>query len=530
MTIKSQEVAERPVEVEPGSLRPSIRQRWDPLVVGVLAFVVSAIGSHRPWLWVDEAFTISAAANRSLPELWEYLLNRDGVHGMYFLFMHFWYRVFPVSEFTSRLPSLIAVGLAAAGVVVLGRQISNRAVSVTSGVVFAVLPRVTYVGIEARPYALTAAIAVWLAVLCVHIARKQPDRRDWAIYSVSLLLAVTFNMFLVLMVPVMAVIFFTFASQKGTVRQWALTTGTVCAVLVPIFVALGGQQASHNWVTPLGKSTVVELFHYQYFCPEAYYSSRHLAWLAGVILLATLLLSLLAGYRKPGALVSISLTWILVPTVAMLVYSALLTPIYNPRYLAFTTPAFALLLGYCIVRIGQTRLGITAMLLSFALVASPTYWAQRQPTAKSGPDYAQVAQILDLNANAGDCFVIDEAKDPKRWWSLRWLTVLRPETFARLTDPALKRLATEINDGYAWAVPVDEVEGKLNDCSVLWVLSSKDSTLPAYESGSALPPGPQFENTSTYAVTKRAGFQTVERWQLTTTQIIKSTLSSTANN
>lgn len=46
----------------------------------------------------------------------------------------------PGTEFWARVPSALAVGVAAAGVVVLGRQLCVRSVGVAAGIVFAVLP------------------------------------------------------------------------------------------------------------------------------------------------------------------------------------------------------------------------------------------------------------------------------------------------------------------------------------------------------------------------------------------------------
>jgi len=45
----------------------------------------------------------------------------------------------------------------------------------------------------------------------------------------------------------------------------------------------------------------------------------------------------------------------------MLLYSALRHPIYYPRYLSFTAPAIALLLGLCIVAVGRSQAGVTAV-------------------------------------------------------------------------------------------------------------------------------------------------------------------------
>ena len=144
----------------------------DPLIVGVLAATLSLCGAGRPSFWYDEAATISASYSRSLPQLWQMLSNVDAVHGLYYLLMHGWFQIFPPTEFWSRAPSGLAVAGAAAGLVVLGRQFSSRTVAVSSGVVCALLPRSTWAGIEARPYALSMLAAVWLTVLFVHATRR----------------------------------------------------------------------------------------------------------------------------------------------------------------------------------------------------------------------------------------------------------------------------------------------------------------------------------------------------------------------
>src|SRR3978361_1871403 len=127
--------------------RPAV---LDPIGVGVLAAAGSLAGAGRPSFWYDEAATISAAYSRSLGQLWQMLGNVDAVHGLYYILMHGWFAVFPPTEFWARVPSGLAVGAAAAGVVVLAKQFSSRTVAVSAGVACAMLPRATWAGIETR--------------------------------------------------------------------------------------------------------------------------------------------------------------------------------------------------------------------------------------------------------------------------------------------------------------------------------------------------------------------------------------------
>src|SRR6476469_4799746 len=170
----------------------------DPLIVGVLSAAVSLAGAGRPSFWYDEAATISASYSRSLPQLWQMLDHVDAVHGLYYLLMHGWFQIFPPTEFWSRAPSGIAVGAAAAGVVVLGRQFSSRTVALSSGALCAILPRATWAGIEARPYALSMMAAVWLTVLLVHATRRD-NAWVWLSYGIMLATSILVDVYLALM-------------------------------------------------------------------------------------------------------------------------------------------------------------------------------------------------------------------------------------------------------------------------------------------------------------------------------------------
>ena len=115
------------------------------------------------------------------------------------------------------------------------------------------------------------------------------------------------------------------------------------------------------------------------------------ALLAAVVLVSGLLCLGQAGddtgYR-PGRLVAVTAIWIVVPTIALLAFSVLRDPVYYPRYLSFTAPAVALLLGACVAALARSRAMITAILLMFALAAAPNYLAQRSPRTSPDPEAA----------------------------------------------------------------------------------------------------------------------------------------------
>src|ERR1700741_4323475 len=189
------------------------RRARAPLTVGVWATAISLAGAARPSFWYDEAATISASYSRSLGQLWHMLGDVDAVHGLYYLLMHGWFQIFPPTEFWSRVPSGLAVGGAAAGVVVLGKQFSSRTVAMASGVLCGILPRATWAGIEARPYALSMMAAVWLTVLLV-LALRRDNAWVWLCYGIGFATSILGEMYLVLLLLVHVVFLCAFRRSR----------------------------------------------------------------------------------------------------------------------------------------------------------------------------------------------------------------------------------------------------------------------------------------------------------------------------
>jgi mannosyltransferase len=511
-------IAEKP---RPTQYRAS--RSLDVYLIGFLAFLVSAAWSNRIYFWSDEGATI-AASNRTLPELWKLLGNYDTHQGLYYLMMHFWFEMFPPDEFTSRLPSSVAVGVAAAGVVVLGKQLSTRTVALTAGVVFAVLPRVTWAGIDARSFALTMAASVWLTIYCVFASRRGIPR-GWALYGVLLVVAVLLNIYLLLLIPAHAVVVRTVAGSSSALRYWAIAVAVACAVIAPFLMV---SQSRFPKLPPLSFHNVNGFLVYPFFVTHR--PSTNVAIVAGVILLVGLALGFRNGFGRSSRLLAVTVTWILVPAIVLLVVPLFSHVAYRPRHLSFTAPAFALLLGLCMATVAGrlpgkwSRAGIVALLTVFVLAATPTYFAQRKPYGKeSMMDYSPVAEVIDRNAAPGDCLLLEDIRIPNKFWKPSNLLLFRPNAYEKLIDNGLSARAEETGSLYESRIPVSEWKSELNDCEVLWTLSMQDSKLPKYETGTQLDPGPRLAQTDTFQVPNQLGFRIVERWRFVTTQVTKST-------
>jgi mannosyltransferase len=491
----------------------------DPLIVGVLGAAVSLGGAGRPSFWYDEAATISAAYSRSLGQLWRMLGNVDAVHGLYYVLMHGWFQIFPPTEFWSRAPSGLAIGGAVAGVVVLGKQFSSRTVAVSSGVVCGILPRTTWAGIEARPYAMSMMAAVWLTVLLVVAARRE-SRWVWLSYGIALALSILLDMYLVLVLMVHVVFMCAFQRGRTVLVPFAITSVLAVCALAPFAIEVVGQVQQIKWIAPIGHRTIEDVTVQQYF-----ERSPPFAILSALVVAAAIVVWRCTSAKLDETdrqLLTLAVAWLVVPTALIVVWSALVHPIYTPRYLSFTAPAMALILGVCIGALAVKPWVATALVSLFAIAAAPNYVrAQRNAYAKYGMDYSQVADLITAKAAPGECLLVNDTVTfmPA---PMRPLMAARPDAYRKLIDLTLWQRATDRNDVFDTNLIPEVVAKPLSRCGVVWIITQADKSMPAHEQGSALPPGPLYGATPAFAVPHDLGFRLVERWQFNLVQVIKA--------
>lgn len=431
--------------------------------------------------------------------------------------MHGWFAVFPATEFWSRFSSCLAIGGAAAGVVVLGRQFSGRTVSVCAGVLFAMLPRVTWAGIEARSYSWSTLAAVWLTVLLITAIRRD-HRALWAAYGALLVVSTVLNIYVVLIVIPHGAALALLGNRRARVR-WAVVSTIAVLIVVPFILWCRSQSFQVGWISPLGLHTVTEVVLEQYFDHSVAF-----ALVAAAMLIAPVVASRLrptdSAIRR---LVVIAAVWVVAPTAVLLVYSAVAQPLYYPRYLCFTTPAMALLLAVCVVAVARSREWITAALAVFALAATPNYiTVQRGPYAKEGMDFSQVADVIAAHSSPGDCIVFDNTTSWKPG-PIRPITAARPAAYAHLVDPGRGKRAWQRNRLWDAHLGIWGVADQVRRCTVLWTVSERDRSVPSRQSGAALAPGPRLDRAPAYQVPESMGFHIVERWQFNFAQVVKST-------
>lgn len=419
----------------PPRVRPAAR-RWQPLLVGATATLVAAVGAGTPSYWGDEAASV-LSAQRSIPSLLGLLAHVDAVHGVYYLFLHGWIALFGTGELATRIPSAVAVGLAAAGTVVLGTRLLGPRLGLTAGLLFTLLPVTTQYGIEARSYGMVMAAAVWLTVLLLALVRRR-ERGIWPWAGFALAFAASIHLFvyLLLLAAVHATVVVFARPSRQMVVRWLAATTVAALVSLPFIALCVAQRQQIAFLARRHYATVESVVTGQWFGGSVWVAAA--AW-------SLLLIAVAAGVFLPShrRIVVIAGVWAAAPTTALLLGNAWLTPMYNPRYTGFSAPAIALLMAtglLALARLLQARGLARAVPASgvalLLLLTVPGFAAQRTQYAKDdGSGLRQTAAEVQARAHPGDGIVFDSSTKPSQ--RPRLALDLYPARFSGLRDIAL---------------------------------------------------------------------------------------------
>jgi mannosyltransferase len=362
--------------------------------------------------------------------------------------------------------------------------------------------------------------AVWLTVLLVHAARRD-NAWVWLSYGIVLAMSILLDVYLLLLLLAHVAFICVFHRKRTVLVRFAITSVLSSCAVTPFVVAAMGQAHQISWITPIGRRTIEDVTVQQYF-----ERSPPFALLSVLIVAAAMVLWLCTSAQLGPSnrqLLTIAVAWLVIPTALIVIWSALIHPVYTPRYLCFTAPALALVLGVCVAALA-VRPWIAAALVSlFALAAAPNYLpVQRSPYAKYGMDYSQVADLITARAAQGDCLLINDTVTFQPA-PMRPLMAARPDAYRKLVDLSLWQRATDRNDVFDTNLIPQATAGPLSDCQVVWIITEADTSRPAHEQGSMLPPGQRFGETPAFSVPNDMGFRLLERWQFNLVQVIKAT-------
>ncbi|GGF13799.1 glycosyltransferase family 39 protein [Subtercola lobariae] len=496
----------------------SIRQA---LILGLVGVAVFLIGSWNVSLWNDEAFTITAAS-RTPAELWAMLQQIDAVHGVYYAFMHVWGSIFGFGPVALRVPSALAAGAAVMGVYVLAKSLGGARVGVLAGIVAIVLPRFTWMGIEGRSYAFSTALAVWASVALLIALRR--GRWFWVLYAGLLAAGIAVSIYVALLAMAHAVTVL-FLGEFAWRRKlgWLIAAAVAGIVASPVIVTAAGQQGQLGDLSATAFSMVRQTVVNQWFLGAtptrvddsndggALWASAALA--LALVCWALMVLAVLPAFQRANTVtrraVLVLVPWMLVPSLLVIGYSLVVSPLFNPRYFSFTTPAAAVLIALGISRFWRRWQRIAALAL-IAVLALPIYVSQREVTGKSGTDWSEAAAFVGSHAAPGDGVYFGPLNVPNATVysrDTRFIEVTYPGDFTGLTDLTLLKTGAADNSLRGLSTALSGQTAELAGVDRVFVVRPVD-----YPAASAA---------ADDAVLTTAGFTAGARWAGPMTEVVE---------
>ncbi|MGD0374566.1 MAG: glycosyltransferase family 39 protein [Streptosporangiaceae bacterium] len=473
----------------------------------------------RPSYWRDEAASLTAV-HRSFAQLVRTLGHVDAVHGVYYMIMWPVVRVAGSGELVTRLPSVVAMAVAAAGVAALGRRLVSPAAGLASGLIFVILPQISRYAQDMRSYAMVAAFGTVATYLLVRAIGTSGRKRGWlAGYAGCMGVMGALNIFGILLLAAHAVTVALVCLRRddGSVRPSlarlrgerggdggkggdgreggdgrkggegkaarSLAAGWVAAAVVAVALAspiilLGiAQRQTASWIKPPGLQTFVKLTQLVGPLPMA----------AAVVLAVALGLAASAASGRaallaawPRRLPAVAVPWLVVPP-ALLIGVSFALPLYVPRYILYCLPAVALLAGAGLAALGQAvgtgfgrapEAGLDVLgwatgavaLLFIAVLGLSAQEAFRAP-AGHGDNIRRVDSIIAGQRRPGDAVIYVG-------WDAHYFTAAYPYGLPQLDNVGQDKTPAQAANltGTTW--PAAVVRQRLAGISRVWLVDA----------------------------------------------------------
>lgn len=369
---------------------------WPASVGAMITLGVALIGIGRPSVWSDEAATISAA-NRGLGSFVELILTVDAVHALYYLLMMPWIDMFGTSPLSIRTPSAIALTIGAFYTVKIAMHYvriaqQDRVViaGLASGVLYAVLPGIAWMGQEARGYAFGTACTMF-ALWSYERWMDTGDRRHIVSFTIVHTFAIYFTLYAAMVVPLYVLRAAKCGARPAITSMVAATI--VAAGTLPLILLALTQQGQVSWIKSTPFSMAIKMSTSQYFLGPGIRADllQSISVLLAIFVSVLVIFGLVRGALKSHQ--AWLLSWILYPMLLLLFVRLGGGEFYDERYLAFTAPALVVLIVLVVAACISRQLTGTLVFAFIAVLCLPIL-VEQHAVLKNGSNYRSASDFL----------------------------------------------------------------------------------------------------------------------------------------
>ena len=344
------------------------KEFWAILIISIIAFGLRLYRLGACDLWYDEVCSVLNSKN----------FLHDWNPPLYFIILHYWIKLFGVSEFTLRFPSLVFSVISIPCLFFLGKQIFNRRVGLYASLVMCLSSFHLWYAQEARPYSLSVLLSI-LSTYFFYRFLTEGKIKLGIIYILFFILGlysnVTYYHLFLLSTQLLAVVIFIRKNIYLKLFSFFCLIFLVFSLRLGHFISKFLYANGGFWIpTPSLKSPIITIENFNL----GYNVSAGLYWFSDLIVLIILALVFLTVIRKKEWKRNFIFVAILsfLPLALAFVFSKIFFPVYLDRGLIIFSPYYYLLLGLGIDYLENKRLKkiIASSFLVILLISLSSYY------------------------------------------------------------------------------------------------------------------------------------------------------------
>lgn len=371
-------------------------------------------------LWLDEAVSIKYAELN----LSQIFFRQGHTPPLYYIILHWWIRLFGISEFSVRFPSAIFGFISIFMIYKIGSQLFDMDVGKLSSLLMTFsLFHIQY-SQEARTYSLSVLLTLLSIYFFIKLLKKINNRNliGYVLSSILLMYSHIYGLFIIIAQNIYFILLSLLSKEdeKINVKSWLFIQSILILLFMPwtnIFIDQVLKVQKGYWIETPTPSSIFDSF-------KEYSSGSGLLLLIFLMLLS---FSLISYKRRQGSMergyffkslgsnywkiqlsdthkVSLLLIWLIIPIILPFIISQFSQSIYFTKYTIVASPAF-----YLIIAKGMNKMRsnyVKSLMISIVIVLS-SISIGRYYTDIHKEQWREVAKHIDMHAGNEDLLLIN---------------------------------------------------------------------------------------------------------------------------